>query len=348
MKSFKQYVTEKVEGLGNLYHTTSLGALRQIINDNALRLTYSSAIEAETLTLQKPNKPFFLSTSRVKFGNYASKDFKSEYVPDVTINIDIAKLKKYGIPFKDFDYWGQFKGETSPDYREEQEIRIFHNDDKLGPLENFLDSIHIFIKKSGRNIQGVKYSIQQIRKKNPNVPIYFYDNILAYKTQRSEFAIQDIESYLNTIESAPEEESENWGDDTPHWLTAEGDFLIKSLLKIYTGKYNKDKQAPSPTRYATEEIIFGNLMNVYFDNEGLNSIMTNFHNVTRKHPPAFKQWDMAMKKAGAKDTRAFVKMIQDNALKLYDVYGNRKTNETFKQYIGEAWVDQIDGTNEII
>ena len=322
MKTFKSYVTEKSEGVGNLYHTTALQTLNEIIKDDAIRLTFSSAIESEEIS--NPNTPFFLSTSRKKFGNYASKDFKSEYFPAVTINIDIDKLKKYGIPFKDWDYWGDsFK--KVPDYREEEEVRIFNKDDKLGPLNKFIDDIHVFVSKSDTFAGHTKHHVQNIINMHPNVPIYFYDNALAYKTQRNEFAIQNIEAFINELESASEDETERWNDNSRQQSQRdEGDFLIKTMLKIYAGKFNKDKQDPSPSRYTTEARLFEYVM-AY---DGIATIMNDFHGAMRHHPPAFKQWDMAMKKAGVSNTRDFVEKIRETAQSLYDVYGNRKTNET--------------------
>tara|TARA_R110000822_G_scaffold138956_1_gene276551 strand:+ start:509 stop:1480 length:972 start_codon:yes stop_codon:yes gene_type:complete len=322
MKTFKSYVTEKSEGVGNLYHTTALQTLNEIIKDDAIRLTFSSAIESEEIS--NPNTPFFLSTSRKKFGNYASKDFKSEYFPAVTINIDIDKLKKYGIPFKDWDYWGDsFK--KVPDYREEEEVRIFNKDDKLGPLNKFIDEIHVFVSKSEHFAAHTKHNVQNIINSHPKVPIYFYDNALAYKTQRSEFAIKDIGVFVNKLRSPSDEEAERWTDDVRNnKYRDEGDFLIKTMLKIYAGKFNKDKQDPSPSRYTTEARLFEYVM-AY---DGIATIMNDFHGAMRHHPPAFKQWDMAMKKAGVSNTRDFVEKIRETAQSLYDVYGNRKTNET--------------------
>jgi hypothetical protein len=316
---YNSIINEKTEGFGNLYHTTNLFNLYHIVKQQNLKLTYSSAIGSEDMKYKK--HPFFLSTSRVKFGNYAQGgDFKSEYFSNVTINIDIHKLKKYGITFKEWDYWGdEFK--KIPTFKEEQEVRIFYKEDKL-PINKVVDEIHVFIKKGKKNTVQGKNALLFINSQ-ANVPTYFYHDPLAYKTQNTNKAIPDVESALNEIETEKPYEG-----DSPNFRSTKkdadkGDFLIKTLLKIYKGNFNKDRQEPPVSKYTTEDRIFETLWSDY--NGGVSSIMTDFHNVFRQHPPTFKQWHREMMKAGANNTLEFVKIIQKYMNEHYDVYGNKLT-----------------------
>lgn len=319
----RDYVLEKTEGLGNLYHATDLSKLSKIMSDNAIRLTFASAVGSEILEDEK--NPFFLSTSRQKFGRYASGgDFKTKYFTNVTIDIDIDKLKRYGVKFKDWDYWGD-EYKSLPSFKEEQEIRIMYNKDTLEPLYKFVDSIHVYV--GGDNKEYIRYHMEYINslKDKVNVPVYFYDNANAFKMQRTEYAITDINEFLRDFPELEPEDSERFNVNKKNKERDRGDFLIKTLLKIYNGTYDKDNPDVGPDKYTNEDRIFKYL--VSFD--GMSSIMSDFHNAFRHHPPAFKQWASEMRKAGVKNTKDFVKLIQDVAYETYDVYGNKKdiTNE---------------------
>ena len=319
MKTFKQYFEESAEGMGNLYHNTGIVVLFNMLRDNAIRLTYSSAIESEEMKYKK--HPFFLSTARVKFGKHAmGGNFKSDYFSQVMVNIDKAKLRKYGIKYEDWDYWGDnFK--SLPSFREEEEVRIFSSDDRLAPLNKFVDSIHVFISKDNQEVN--RYYLEKIAElqNSVNIPIYFYENPTAYKTQQTKLAVKDITSVLNAMAPVGAEDNEYFDARlNTNRARESGDFLIKTLLKIYNGQYDKNNEAPGPDKYTTERRIFDYL----YSYDGLYSILSDFHGAMRNHPPAFKQWHKAMLKAGATNTKEFVKIIQKVTQEKYDPYGNLK------------------------
>ena len=73
-------VTELFESVSSIvYHSTQLYSAAQILNDSRFRLAASSGTETE-LALQKSNKPYYLSTTRSKVGDYTLHQFYKDGV----------------------------------------------------------------------------------------------------------------------------------------------------------------------------------------------------------------------------------------------------------------------------
>ena len=303
MKTFKQYLKEATVGSGDLYHSTHTNHLVDMLKDNAIRLTYSSAVEAEPM--KEPKNPFFLSTSRTMFGKYRhSGDYKTDtFGGVVTINLSIDSLKRYGVKLSDFDYWGPSFNKL-PNFKEEEEVRLFYSKDKLAPLNKFVDSIHIFV--AGREYNHRPFDLRAIYEasKTVNVPIYYYENMQAFKSQRTQYAIKDVPAYIQGLTFDPST-AEYYGRSNEYTQQdrEKGDTLITNLLKIYKGQYDpEDKE---------QYKLYRNLTAI----DGPQIISSAFHNAFRAHPEQFPEWHREVLKSGSKNTKEFVNKIIDKVVK---------------------------------
>jgi hypothetical protein len=96
-------VNELFESVSSIvYHSTQLYRAAQILNDSRFRLAASSGTETE-LALQKSNKPYYLSTTRSKVGDYTLHQFYKDGVVFV-LNGDWFNYNYKGGPV---DYWGR-------------------------------------------------------------------------------------------------------------------------------------------------------------------------------------------------------------------------------------------------
>lgn len=299
MKSFQSFCLESTIGSGNLYHATGATQLVSMLQDDAIRFTYSSAVQAEPM--KYPKHPFFLSTSRTMFGKYVHHgDYKTDsFSSDVIINLSIDKLRKYGVKLFDFDYWGPSFNKLSQ-FREEEEVRIFYNKPKLSPMNRFVDSIHVYVGGDGYGYRPFAVRESYELSKRLNVPIYYYENLQGFKSQRTTYAIKNVGSYINGLSFDPETEGFYNTRRRVH-RRDEANLLITNLLKIYNGEYDQtDKEQYRLFRTLTA-----------FD--GPQIISSNFHNAFREHPENFTEWHRAMIKSGSKNTQEFVKKIINKA-----------------------------------
>ena len=188
------------EAQRHLFHSTELNRLRDILKTNTLRFTYADATHAETKISN--GFPFYLSTSREKFGGYARSQYnKCELV------LNGQKLERTGkIKFVATDYWaGTTPFTPSPDA--ETEERLLSHDQVLQNASNYIDEIHVYIHS---DIDQFTHSfvsmIQSIIKLaiEHSIPIFFYVKAAMksafdlYKMQRSDRAM-DVKAMWNFL-----------------------------------------------------------------------------------------------------------------------------------------------------
>ena len=142
-------VTDLFESVSSIvYHATRLYNAAQILADARFRLAVSSGTDTER-NLQKGNKPYYLSTTRSKVGDYTLHQFYKDGVVFV-LNGDWFNHNYKGGPV---DYWaGQrlkssevgLKGRYS-----EMEDRVF-SDQPFIPLpknpKDLIKAVHILYK----------------------------------------------------------------------------------------------------------------------------------------------------------------------------------------------------------
>lgn len=180
MIKLKSLITE---ALDNLYHATDVSNLLKILETNSFKLTYSDSVSSE----EKLNRgyPFYLSTSREKYGGYARG--RSDRVSQpVIIVIDGKSVERIrDVKIFDVDYWGK-SFETPENLRHgETEERIVSKNQTIDNLKRIVQEIHIFCPKRSfdptisdksrvsRYIHGIIFPIIE-KSKSMNIPTYFY------------------------------------------------------------------------------------------------------------------------------------------------------------------------------
>jgi len=184
---------------GIVYHTTGINRIEEILKTNAFYLTTSVGTSSDGLA---KGYFYYLSVSRVKYGGYARS--LSDRQATIVLDGDKFNQRYKGV---DVDYWGsnwrlQNEPNTSIEQRysaemrnNENEERLITNDSEIPNAVKYIKEIHIcigdlnvgpdaLISLIGKEDKLVD-SISRIGRINRayGIPIYFYDNFSAYKTQ---------------------------------------------------------------------------------------------------------------------------------------------------------------------
>lgn len=175
------------EGLSKiLYHYTRLGVTNKILSDGVFKLSSSIGNDYES----KLNKqyPYFLSTTRTKFGGY-----HDPYSDGVMFNMD---GNYYGSRYKgkSVDYWGDKHKQHEYGRRPEAEDRIFSNEPTIS-IDGVIE-IHVFVMPmDSENVQkDYSYIPAQLRNifilsKKRSIPIFLYNDKKAWFSQNKSKSI---------------------------------------------------------------------------------------------------------------------------------------------------------------
>lgn len=265
------------EAQRHLFHTTELSRLRDILKTNTLRFTYADATHTES-SISK-GFPFYLSTSREKFGGYArGKHDKCELV------LNGQKLERTGkVKFTATDYWaGMNPNIPSPDA--ETEERLLSHDQVLRNASNYIDEIHVYIHSEIERFDFIFVSmiksIIQLAIAH-SIPIFFYVKIAMksafdlYKMQRSDRAM-DVKAMWDFLK---QNKLDNLPNDTKM------DYVPSSRLEDYDRKtiatisniISRPEEYIKSTDKMTE-IEYGIYRNVMGFRDGCEYLKSSVHN----------------------------------------------------------------------
>jgi hypothetical protein len=215
-----------------VYHYTSLPNAATILSGNSFRLTTSAGTGAEQ-SLAKGNKPYYLSTTRSKVGDYTLHQFyKSGVVFE--LNGDWFNQRYKGAPV---DYWGRNRSQGAglKGRYKEMEDRVF-SDEAYIPFpknpKDLIRSIHILWKEDDDKRFNQYLRTVLIRAKQLGIPYYAYDDEAAFVLQDTRKAVAiDIKSLINP-------EIKKFGDN---WPQSKKDYF-KGWRELY---YAKDSNSLS-------------------------------------------------------------------------------------------------------
>jgi len=147
MISFKEFLIEGVSPI--LYHHTGVHKLVSILKDDKFRLASDLGTASDQMYKGKKFKPFYFSTSRIKYGGYARSFGNSE---QVNLVLDGTKLS-HNLSGKSVDYWGPSfrRPSVSLDMRlrnQENEDRIFSPTSIIENAHEYIKEIHIMVDKN--------------------------------------------------------------------------------------------------------------------------------------------------------------------------------------------------------
>ena len=226
MISFKSYITEGVSPI--LYHLTDLPKTLSILDRNEFILSSDLGTGADRRYKGKKFKPFFLSTSRVKYGGYTRSWGDDPYGCLVNIVLDGVKLS-HNLEGMSLDYWGPEWRKPSMDTHtrlrnDENEDRILSPKGLIEDASKYIKEIHIMLGKD--NIKNIKDRSAKLNDQDQDrvwkdiktigkitdlchiyeIPYYIYDDFKAFQVQNKSKGIKGFERnpYRNKIASLNE------------------------------------------------------------------------------------------------------------------------------------------------
>jgi len=162
-----------------LYHKTSTRAAANILKDGVFKLASSVGTQAEE-QYAPPGRPYFLSTSRSKAGDYARWVGSSE----VMFNLNGQWLaQRYKV--KPIDYWER-AWQHSPERTSEGEDRVFSKDPEIS-IE-CVTAVHAFIKSADEWRSPYTRQVLLVAKQR-GIPAYLYTDPQAWKLQDTRKAV---------------------------------------------------------------------------------------------------------------------------------------------------------------
>ena len=127
------------EALDQLFHATDLNRLLKILQNDAIKLTYADGSDIESKLNQ--GFPFYLSTSREKFGGYARRGGGISNA--VVLVLDGRALERVqGIKMVPVDYWAGNNPNNDKD--NETEERVLSQKQALSNVKRYITEIHIY------------------------------------------------------------------------------------------------------------------------------------------------------------------------------------------------------------
>jgi hypothetical protein len=312
-------VTELFESVSSIvYHSTQLYRAAQILNDSRFRLAASSGTETE-LALQKSNKPYYLSTTRSKVGDYTLHQFYKDGVVFV-LNGDWFNYNYKGGPV---DYWGHnpkmwsgniagqggLKGRYS-----EMEDRVF-SDEPYIPLPKdptqLIKAIHILYKPDDDTRRNQYMRILLTKAKQMGIPHYVYEDDAAYVLQDTRKAIPLTSEFIQGLANP---NVEKLGSSWPRLTT---DYL-KGWREIY---HAKDKTSLSKEgKQAADKVL-------YYLNDAYSGLSADIHNVKSTADPGLVKLIKIFKKMGIRSSKQYVDAMRAKWAPIY------------KQAEEEYWAD---------
>jgi hypothetical protein len=284
--------------LQDLYHVTSISELLGILRSNSLKLAFVGGTKSDQDYNQ--GHPFFLSTMRQKYGNFARGSLDNSYIPyEVVVHINGHAVRDDGYKIIPVNYWGQIG------QRSEQEERIVSDKDEMKPLERYVKEIHVYVNKDLEN----EFVIDKLHQVNnlaqvSKVPIYFYpaNQRDYFRAQRTDRAVRDVNQLLRPTK---------FSQDDIEWINLrrahEKKFgkrdpasYLNAFIRIYHGDYSNIKNFPDK-----------NVMNwiLYYPHDAYAQLSAEIHNNKKDHLPLFRDVVSIMKKEGVKTFKELIDLV---------------------------------------
>jgi hypothetical protein len=292
------------EALADLYHSTSIDSLRKILSGNEIKLTFAGHSEDEMK--HQRNQLFFLSTSRMKFGNYArgsgsgnTRGGEFEKKVNVVVHLDGHKLE-HNHKIHHVNYYGIDDGPDS-----EQEDRVVSNRDSIPQASRYIKGIHIYLPENMNRVsRDNELNIHEVDKlaKKLSIPIYFYDSIGAFMQQRTSKAKEFVDQDQVPI---PDDDELKRKDPTQGGRITQS-YYGEELINIWRERSPKSQTIHRAVyNYLTQPFISGDLQ---------RKIKHELGDWKTKHPPYMRELANAMRKANVKHVDDFIAMVKKKVI----------------------------------
>lgn len=292
--------------LKDLFHATYHNRVLNMLKEDGVKLAFVGGTAADA-SLNR-GYPFFLSTMRQKYGNFARTDYNTGITRDSVVHLDGQALTAAGYKVFPVDYWG-ISRETS-----EQEERIVSNKDVITPMEKYVIDIHIYVDNTQTNPHVVErlFEIDKIAQTS-KIPIYFYPTGAEayFKSQRTSKAKRSLQGMIAPPEWTPDDlEHKKWVDSRSDLQRGkEKSKYLQTFMDIYNGK---------PVDFDT---FPGNSVRrwlLFYPHDAYAQIAAEIHNYKTNHLPIFREIVAAMKKEGVKTVRDLIDIVIKREREKYD------------------------------
>lgn len=308
------------EALDQLFHATDLNRLLKILQNDAIKLTYADGSDIESKLNQ--GFPFYLSTSREKFGGYARRGGGISNA--VVLVLDGRALERVqGIKMVPVDYWAGNNPNNDKD--NETEERVLSQKQVLSNIKRYIIEIHIYcnthhweVSTNNDPERSYRFIVQQLiptlkLTEAAKIPTYVYiggdrNNIdQAYKQQRKSFAMSPTDAikffnrYVETsteihnfVKNANPKELEPYKEYTSSYeqsnlkeLEYFMDMMVAPEEYVAMEYSNETKAAHDIVKYFTT-----------YTNDLIPHFSSSIQNMRSKHPEIFTRIAKAIRAAG--------------------------------------------------
>jgi hypothetical protein len=283
------------EALEDLYHSTGIDSMLNILKDDSIKLTFGAGSEAETPIMK--GRHFFLSMMRQKVGNYARGRASYKLYPSnisCIIHLDGVKLSK-NYKIGPVDYWGGGRE------RSEQEDRLVSNNDQIPQATKYIKDVHIYIPP---DLEKEKLSVATLIEldklsKQKNVSIYYYSDINYFMQHRTSGATTNINDLFSTPELTDDElEHLKYRE---YIRTRPRTSYTDEMLRIWFDEPPNDKEL---------KIRLINLFQRY-SYELMPVLGADVHNMKSNHTPVLAKLSKAMRQSKSKSFKDFIVKMQE-------------------------------------
>ena len=275
-----------------VYHFTRLYNAAEILKDRRFKLAASPGTDSEQ-ALQKGNKPYYLSTTRSKVGDYTLHNFYKDGVV-FALNGDWFNQRYRGGPV---DYWAGSRlksSETGLKGRyKEMEDRVF-SDEPYIPFpkdpKQLIKAVHILYKPDTDTRRNPYMRTLLTKVKQMGIPHYVYDDDAAFVLQDTRKAIPVNREFIARISQQDPMSDKPWPSRQPtDWL--------KGWREIYHAK-DKDSLTKEGKRVADK------LM--HYLKDAYSGLSADIHNVKAKGDPGLIKLIKIFRKMGIGNSRQYV------------------------------------------
>ena len=288
-----ELLSESVSSI--VYHYTGLYNAAQILSDARFRLAASPGTKTE-LDLQKGNKPYYLSTTRSKVGDYTLHQFYKDGVV-VVLNGDWFNQRYKGGPV---DYWGRNRsqGDGLKGRYKEMEDRVF-SDEPYIPFpkhpKDLIKEIHILYLPDNDTRRNQYMRILLTRAKQMGISHYVYEDEAAFVLQDKRKAKPITKEFIAALAN-PEIQKIGTG-----WPDRPSRDYLKGYREIY---YAKDKESLSKEgRTAVDRVL-------YHLSDAYSGLEADIHNLKSSADPSLVKLIAIFKKMGITSARQYVNAMR--------------------------------------
>lgn len=282
------------EYLGHLYRAMGLTELYKILSTNTLYLKFAEGSERNLEGVEK--WPFFLSLSRVKYGNFARGGEPAGldlYSNLIVIVLDAALLRAQH-KLRPVDYWhspsfGSSSGTQHSFARDkEQEERLVSHKDRIPGASKYIKAVHIyvagdiFVKHSSAHQNRMLFDVEALAKRL-GIPIYFYTQGReeAFRSQQTSKATTNLGDILERRDKTRQDQQqdtfdqewyEKYGSPRQSYSFGEREEL-KELIKAFLGQSPGSSEKAQSVRYNLKygySDIWQHFLNLLHNNRSKN------------------------------------------------------------------------------